>query len=212
LANINVLAVDVGSLMNIGWWRACPSGESSSGRDLDELVDVIAADLQRGDAVALGFEAPLFIPRPRSTLGLSRQRVGDGGRPWSAGAGTGALALGVQQAAYVFASLSDKIRPRVTFSPRALLDGTADLLIWEAFVSGKAKDRNAAEPHVDDARLAVTEFARRLALGDVYSDVDELLVLNLAAAGLIASGLTMDTEMLKQTCVVVKPPRFIAAV
>ena len=130
----------------------------------------------------MGFEAPLFIPRPSSTLGLSRQRVGDRGRPWSAGAGTGALALGIQQAAYVFACLAERIRPRVSFAPSALIEGGAELLIWEAFVSGNAKDRNAVDPHVDDARLAVAEFARRLAHGDVYSDVDEPLVLNLAAA------------------------------
>lgn len=207
---INVIAVDVGSLLNIGWWRVAASGESSFGRDLDGFVDVIAADLLRGDAVAAGFEAPLFIPRPTSMAGLNRQRIGDHGRPWSAGAGTGALALGVQQVAYVFARLADMARPRVSFAPSALIHGNADLLVWEAFVSGKAKNRTAVNPHVDDARLAVDEFLRRLALGDVYSDIQEPLVLSLAAAGLIASGLTDDVEMLKQACVVVKPPVFIA--
>jgi hypothetical protein len=59
-----VVAVDVGELANIGWRRREASGKSSGGRDLYDLVEVVAADLGAGIPVALGFEAPLFIPRP----------------------------------------------------------------------------------------------------------------------------------------------------
>jgi hypothetical protein len=50
----------------------------------------------------------------------------------------------------------------VTFDFGAVQRGDADLLVWEAFVSGKAKNRKAVDPHVDDARRAVVEFAARL--------------------------------------------------
>jgi hypothetical protein len=79
-------------------------------------------------------------------------------------------------------------------------------MIWEAFVSNKAKNRDAENPHIDDARLAVMEFQRRAATGAMWSDVDEAAVLNLAAAGLIAAGLSSDIGLLRMPCVVVKPP------
>lgn len=206
VTDINVIAVDVGSLLNIGWWRDSPSQDPTSGRDLDSLVDAVTSDLLAGAAVALGFEAPLFVPVPSTQAELNRQRVGEKGRPWCAGAGTGALALGIQQSTYVFSALAQRLRPRVTFDPAALLNGEADLLVWEAFVSGKAKNRAALHPHIDDARLAVREFRSRLSTGTVASDINESTVLNLVAAGLIASGLASDWQLLRTACVVVAPP------
>lgn len=211
MTDISVIAVDVGSPLNIGWWRDSPSQHSTSGRDLDSLVDAVSSDLLAGRAIALGFEAPLFVPAPSTQAGLNRQRVGEKGWPWCAGAGAGALALGIQQSAYVFTTLAVRVHPRVTFDPSALMSGEANLLVWEAFVSGKSKNRAAADPHVDDARLAVLEFRRRLSTGTVGSDIDDTAVLNLAAAGLLASGLTDDTQLLHQPCVVVAPPPFTAS-
>lgn len=205
MIHLSVAAVDVGALVNIGWWHRAPSGETLSGRDLDGLVDIVARDLISRVPVALGFEAPLFIPRPAQASALNRQRVGERGRPWCAGAGTGALALGLQQASYVFSALARQARPRVSFDLHALQRGDADLLVWEAFVSGKAKDRSAEDPHIDDARRAVDEFVLRLRRGDVVSDIVEVDVLNTAASGLLASGLTDNVALLTQPCIVVKP-------
>ncbi len=77
-----VAAVDLGSLANIGWWRVDADGLDAGGRDLNALAELLVADLSVGASVALGFEAPLFLPRPSSTSGLNRQRLGDRGRPW----------------------------------------------------------------------------------------------------------------------------------
>jgi hypothetical protein len=212
MSDVVVAAVDVGSLANIGWWRA--AGDSAGGgRDLDELVDVLAADLNHNRSVALGFEAPIFVPLPADAAGLCRQRVGDRGRPWSAGAGTGALALGVQQAAYIFAILARRVatRPRISFDPLHLNGPETTLVVREAFVSGNAKNRDAVDPHMDDARVAVNEFSKRRAQGVVHSDIDEPRVLNLAAGALLASGLTNDTDLLTQASVVVRAPDYIIA-
>jgi hypothetical protein len=207
-----VAAVDVGSLANIGWWRAF-GNDAGGGRDLDELVEVLAADLNQHRSVALGFEAPIFVPLPAEAVGLCRQRVGEQGRPWSAGAGTGALALGVQQDAYVFAGLARQVatRPRISFDPRQLDGSETTLVVWEAFVSAKAKNRAAVDPHVDDARVAVEEFLERLSNGLVHSDIDEPSVLNLAAAALLASGLSADVGLLTQEAIVVRAPDHIAS-
>ena len=200
MSNVVVAALDVGSLANIGWWRAAGT-TAGGGRDLDELVAVLTADLNLNRSVALGFEAPTFVPLPADAASLCRQRVGDRGRPWSAGAGTGALALGVQQAAYVFAKLARRLAtlPRISFDPLHLNGPETTLCVWEAFVSGNAKNRAAVDPHMDDARVAVNEFSKRLAKGAVHSDIDEPSVLNLAAGALLASGLTTDTDLLTRS-------------
>ncbi|MGA3215767.1 MAG: hypothetical protein ABSD97_08790 [Acidimicrobiales bacterium] len=208
-----VAAVDVGSLANIGWWRLADD-IGAGGRDLDELIEVLADDLNQNRSVALGFEAPIFVPLPVNKTGLCRQRVGERGRPWSAGAGTGALALGVQQAAYVFAGLERRVanRPLVSFDPSHLDGAHATLVIWEAFVSAKSKNRAAVDPHIDDARIAVTEFRERLVRGVVHSDIDEHSVLNLAGAALLASGLSDDGRLLTQEAIVVRAPDYIASI
>lgn len=206
VTELSIVAVDVGSLLNIGWWRELTeSNLTSNGRDLDAVADAVVADLREEVPVALGFEAPLFVPRPSEHARLNKQRVGDKGRPWCAGAGTGALALGIQHATYVFERIAAQQQPRVTFDLDVLMKGDADLLVWEALVSGAAKNRAASNPHVDDARVAVREFARRIADDKVTSDIVEPDVLNLAAACLLGAGLTSDPGPLKQSCIGVKP-------
>lgn len=94
----------------------------------------------------------------------------------------------------------------MTFDLEAIERGDADLLVWEAFVSGKAKNRAAEDPHVDDARLAVTEFVARHRTGVVASDVQDTEVSNLVAANLLASGLSPDIALLHRPCLVVRSP------
>ncbi len=94
----------------------------------------------------------------------------------------------------------------VTFNPVHLIRGEAELLIWEAFVSGSSKNRSAENTHVDDSRRAVDEFRRRLDLGAVSTDIRDESVLNLAAASVLASGLSSDINLLLTPCIVVKPP------
>lgn len=198
-------------MANIGWWRASEDG-GAGGRDLDVLIERLVLDFEAGSHVALGFEAPLFIPRPATTSGLNKQRLGERGRPWCAGAGTGALALGIQQATYVLSSIAAGVRRPlvVSFDPSALTRGTADLVVWEAFVSGKANNPQSTDPHVDDARVAVAEFQTRLATEAVPTDVGDIDVLNLAGAALLAADLTDDLVVLTRPCVVVRAPDYIA--
>jgi hypothetical protein len=87
MSELVVAAVDVGAVRNIGYWRDSADG-SGGGTKLEELAAQVAADLDLGRRVALGFEAPLFVPMPEDSDGLNRQRTGERGRPWCAGAGT----------------------------------------------------------------------------------------------------------------------------
>jgi hypothetical protein len=204
-----VAAVDVGSLANIGWWRA-RGNVGTGGHDLDDLVGELIADLERGSAVAVGFEAPLFIPRPTASSGLNKQRLGERGRPWCAAAGSGSLALGIQQSTYVLTSIAHGYARPLTasYDCDALRTGAAQLVVWEAFVTGKAKNPRSIDPHVDDASAAVAEFRRRITAGTVSSDIADLAVLNLAGAALLAAGLTDDVAVLTQPCTVVRAPDF----
>ena len=60
---LTVAVIDVGSPKQgrLGWAIRRPAEPLQSGRNLDEFLVRVAAALSDG-AVALGFEAPLFIP------------------------------------------------------------------------------------------------------------------------------------------------------
>lgn len=117
-----VAAVDVGSVSKLGWWRAelgSASG-SSGGHHLEDLVAQLAKDLEKGCRVALGFEAPLFLPVPGESAALGRRRQGEGNRPWSAAAGAVVTALAAQQVAWTLAAIARHCRDRplaVGFDP-----------------------------------------------------------------------------------------------
>lgn len=200
--------LDVGSAARLGWWRGPVDGTPTEGRDVDALCSELVVDLLSGDAIALGFEAPLWIPyaHEAATLGKARPREHPS---WSAGAGATVLAYGLQQMTYLLHRLlteTNERPPPATLEPDDLRSGDAQLLIWEAFVSGRAKDRSAAEPHVSDARAAGREFARRWETGSVASDLGEADAISLAGLALVLSGLRADLGVLATAPIVVRAP------
>ncbi len=76
------------------------------------------------------------------------------------------------------------------------------LLLFEAFVSGK-------QPHIDAAESAVQELNKRLKTGNpIKSDVavgegDEIS--NILGAMMMRTGWAKGTDVLKQSCLVIKP-------
>ncbi len=149
------------------------------------LAEAVVAELHLGRPVALGFECPLFIPVPESADMLGAARAGEGNRAWSAGAGTGALATGLVQAAWVLAA----IRHRCTDAALHLewepfVRANSGLLIWEAFVSATAKGPS----HVDDATIAVEAFVRALPDPSTVSTITAERPLSLAGAAAMWSG------------------------
>lgn len=198
-----VAVLDVGSAAKTGWWRRGADGTETSGRDIDRLVEQLAEDLEADHFVALGFEAPLWIPKPASAAEIGKGRVGEGNRAWSASAGSSVLAYSIQQSTYVLWRLANLVS-RVTFRPDDLAARRAQLLVWEAFVSGKAKDRHAAEPHIADAMAAGIAFSSRWEAGYVYSDLEAGEVISLAGLSVHAAGLSDDPHLLSIPTVVVK--------
>lgn len=204
-------AVDVGSIAqgNFAWARVTrptDTPEDTSGDDIRELVEALSADLRLGRQVALGFECPAFIPVRDAPTQLTTKRPGEGNRPWSAGAGTGALATGLAQSVYVLRKLreaADKTGFHIapTLSVTQFIAGEANLLLWEAFVSGKDKTRS----HIGDAQTVARLCLHRLdadgAQTDVGGDGD---VLSLIGAALVRSGLSQAVTLLSRPCLVGK--------
>ena len=204
-----VAVLDIGSEAKTGWWRSHADGAETEGRRVDDLCTAIVQDLAAGRAVALGFEAPLWVPFAASANQLGKARPGEP-MSWSAAPGATVLAYGIQQATYVLHRLATGgAPPKTTLAPAQLRAGQSQLLVWEAFVSGKAKDRSAAQPHISDARAAAIEFRRRWDTGVVNSDIGHVPAISIAGLALHVSGLASNPDLLTTAPIVVPrpPPR-----
>lgn len=199
-----IACADVGSIPNgrFGWAEYHVSANVQWwGTDIHHLRDRLAIHLNAGCSVALGFECPLFIPAGTTAAETTRGRQGEGNRPWSAGAGSGAMATGLSQSLWLLSELR-----RLAPSAQAFLDwksfvaATGGLFVWEAFVSGTSKGSS----HAHDAELANVAFAASLPDPDACSAVRAPHVLSLAAAVLLHSGWSTDTELLRKSVVVIK--------
>ncbi|GGO85397.1 hypothetical protein GCM10011584_05270 [Nocardioides phosphati] len=210
-----VVAVDVGSVRSNFAWAGLdlpdrrPVGEG--GRHPEGAAVAALDALGSGVPVALGFEAPLMVPVSPvgpvdgwMTLGRARQgeTVDGHSRPWSAGAGSGALATGLVQMAWVLERIGSGIPAlRCTTRPELWLAGDADLFVWEAFVSGTGKPvPTGITQHAADAAAAADTFADRLEQGSPSaSDVvcTPASSFNLAAAAAAYAGLAIASNELR---------------
>lgn len=202
---LTVFCADVGSVRsgNFGWACSLAAGEvkdhdSSSPADLAEAV---ADQLHSGKPVALGFECPLFVPVPTSAGRLGTARNGEGNRAWSAGAGAGALATGLVQAAWVLSTIRGSCRGAVLHLEwDAFEQAGSGLLIWEAFVTAAAKGQS----HVDDATIAVEAFVQALPDPKTASTITAERPLSLVGAAAIWSGWMDDLCALHKEPLVIR--------
>lgn len=200
-----VFCADVGSVRagNFGWARTEPR-DAVAEYDSSSPVHLVAAvvdELQAGRPVALGFECPLFVPVPASAAALGAGRGGEGNRPWSAGAGVGALATGLVQAAWVLAAIRTRCPDDVLHLEwPAFAAASRGLLLWEAFVSTTAKGKT----HVDDAAIAVAAFSGLLPDPVAGSPITAERPLSLAGAVALWSGWLQDPQVLHQSPLVIR--------
>lgn len=209
------MAVDVGSVKSNYAWAGLdlpgrrPVGEG--GRDPEGTAVAVLEALADGARVALGFEAPLMVPvspvgpiNGWTTLGKARQgeTVDGRSRPWSASAGSGALATGLVQLAWVLERVGHGVPGlRCTTRPEPWLAGEAALFVWEAFVSGTGKPvPTGITQHAADAAAAAATFADRLEEATLStSDVvcTPASSFNLAAAAAAYAGLAIANGELR---------------
>jgi len=198
---------DIGSVSrgNFGWARlVVDSGGSvcNTGCEIQAFADAIAADINAGHAIALGFECPLFVPVPDDPDGLTSARSGEGNRPWSAGAGASSLATGLTETVWIL----DRVRRQLSapcavhaqWKPFQLSGG---VFIWEAFVTAEAK----ADTHHGDAELAVLSFRESLPDPEKHNAVVcTVPVRSLIGAALLQAGWGSDLAWLAEPCIVVR--------
>jgi hypothetical protein len=208
VGDLAIYCADIGSIpnANFGWARGGVSSGGPEEHDGDsgaigDLVEAVARDLGDQRRVALGFECPLFVPVPHDPIRLGRARLGEGSRPWSAGAGSGAMATGVVQVAWVLARLRERCP-----TERLFLDWTSfqaadtSLFLWEAFVSAEAKGTS----HVGDATIAVECFADALPDPTTGNALAAELPLSLVGAAALWSGWSRDATLLHAPCLVLR--------
>jgi len=205
---IVIYCADIGSVKkgNFGWARLPvdeTSAECISGHDIQAFADSIAADINSGCHVALGFECPLFVPIPDDPLDLTSARPGEGDRPWSAGGGAGSLATGLTETVWILNQVGTQVadRPEVFVEWSAFRKARRGLFVWEAFVTKETK----AKTHQGDAELAVLSF--RSALPDLKTHnavVCEGTVRSLFGAALLQTGWVTELAWLAKSCTVLR--------
>lgn len=210
-----IVAVDVGSVRAVSRfaWAAfdVPTDEPvDTGDSPASAVAALKVGIGDDRRAALLLESPLGVPVPDISgwQDLGKARHGEGNRPWSLGAGAGALGTGLVQAAWILQALAAyQADLTATTQIDRWQDGRARLLLAEAFVSGTGKPVPVAtNQHDADATAAGTEFVHRLASNALVSDVRcaPQAAVNLLAAAAIWAGLRIDQDELRQDVLVVK--------
>jgi hypothetical protein len=193
-----VAVIDLGSRRNLGW--AIDGPHSSEGKCIEKFIQAAAKALRRGP-LALGFEAPMFVPFHQDSQNLTRGRRGDHDRAFSASAGSSVLVTGLVTIPYILASLR-KCAPRVpiTFNWRK----PYRLLLFEAFVTHQGK-RKSDRRHVEDAHCAIRKFREGMRTPRKFeSAITEPIVFNLLGAALLRTGWTASRSVLGEPCLVVR--------
>jgi hypothetical protein len=195
-----VFCIDVGSPKKIGW--ADSKSRRGTGDDLALALIELAHRLKRNEKVALGFEAPIWTPFRSELSEITKSRGGlelSPSRPWSAGAGCGALGVALALMPWCFNQISSAAGPVPATVRLDRFRSDCNLLLWEAFVSGAMKVDGAT--HHDDAALACDSFMARWP--DLLSDIPEQSAFNHAVSSAILAGLDVDHREFSQPSLVI---------
>ncbi len=215
-----IYACDIGSTRptpsRFGWARVTPDkpNEVIGSSDIDKLVECLKRDLGDGRSIALGFEAPLFIPVPELASDLSKGRDGDGNRSFAAPAGLTVAMLAVHQAAWILREIRRPTsQPNITFTTDWRSwppGGTSPILFcWEAFVVGEAhSEEHDSKKHVQDAATAAACFCENeCSLEEANAVKKTERPLSLIGAIALWSEWDRDLEALHRCTLVIKPKR-----
>jgi hypothetical protein len=204
---MHVAVIDIGKPnKNLGWSMVGPT--SAEGTDLDECVKSLASALNEGP-LALGFEAPMYVPVRSAPDNLTKARNGecrDGvNRPFSASAGSTVTVTAMVVVPYVLAGLRRLVPAgKATLDWRNFLPEPHGLLLFEAFVTNQRKTTDTR--HVEDARLAANHLFERLSSGlAVSSAVDEPSCFSMLGAMMLRTGWSEDPNVVSEECLVVRP-------
>ena len=202
--SLDVFCADIGSISggNFGWYAHLAGTTTAGNTDIHALTALLAKRLNVGVSVALGFEAPMFVPLRTNTQELTKHREGETNPNWIGGPGSAVLATALAQVPWILGNLKAKLTTdaRATLSWNEFASGVAKLFLWEAFVSGTAKGTS----HIEDARIAVRKFEAALPDPDHANAIREPAVMSLLGAALLRTGWSDDPSLLAQSCIVIR--------
>jgi PAS domain S-box-containing protein len=178
------------------------------GNDIDVCVQRLAEALRKGP-LALGFEAPMFVPIPTDPKRLTAARSGEFGkglpsRPFSARAGATSLVTRLVVVSYILTTLRPLVpEATATLDWRLPPVGPGRLMLFEAFITDQRKVTDTR--HVEDARLAIAAFQRGMRdPANFQSSVEEAICLSLLEAMMLRTGWATDPAILSRPCLVVQ--------
>ena len=205
----NVCAIDIGSpkRKSIGWCLIDNEKKEKEiiGENLNDLFPLIA-DATKNNGLILGLEAPLFVPVRKNELRLTSARMGDGNKPWSAGAGAQVLAINLPIMVYIFDGII-KQNSNITFflNEEGFEAKSNQIMIFEAFVSGKDKK----DGHIGDATImarSCADYSNHYEFPPTILEDDQgTEYFNLAAAALLRCGINADIKTLSLKTPIYKP-------
>ncbi len=207
IQSLEVFCADIGSITrgSFAWARRHPGAtdeELHSPSSIEALAGAVEYQLRRSRPVALGLEAPLFVPVPEDASLLGRARPCDVGAPaWSSNVGASVMATGLVQAAW----LVDRLRgacpeARLHLEWDTFSAARSGVLLWEAFISGSAK----GESHEDDAEIGVRAFCSQLpSPGDPRAS-EVKRPISLAAAAALWADWEIDPKYLRSPCLLIR--------
>lgn len=201
---IAIGVIDVGSPRGgkLGWAVLTPNAAPVTGGDLDAFIQLIG-EIGRDWPLAIGFEAPLFIPARQKAFDVLSARKGEGSRAWSARAGPTAMTTALAVMIYALTGLRRRlgqVSANTDWTTPPASPGQA--LFFEAFVTGTAKGAD----HAHDALIAAEAATKLLRYDQAYrSAIDETEVFSLLGASLLRTGWSTDLALLSTPCLVVRP-------
>jgi hypothetical protein len=213
--NSVIYAVDVGSTLSnrFAWCRVddadSPFPSILLGTCIEALAEAVAADLNDGKSVALGLEAPLFIPVPKDQAELSRRREGEGNMSWAAQIGAAVATLAIHQGAWLLRKIHESVRDaakdiKISVNRADWINrknASPVLFCWEAFVSGPAHGKT----HTQDAATAAMFFHANQEVLDSDVTIEEEPLISLFGAAVLWSGWSKDLWWLKAPLTVLRP-------
>jgi hypothetical protein len=207
--NAIAYACDIGSVKSGAF--ACARNSSTqatptASQDIDKLIASIVEEAKAGKTIALGFEAPLFMPVPTESAQLNSGRQNESSRSMFAPAGAAVTTIAIHQTAWILKEHRQHLGDQLTLT----MDWQADwrrreahLFIWEAFVSSTAH----SSTHMGDAATALQYFLGNDRDLNAVNAVTCQNPLSLIGAAALWSGWLSDARVLHSSCLVFRPEK-----
>ncbi len=204
---LQVFCADIGSIARgrFAWAQRFPGSDGEElhrPKCIEALATSVVHALRDGEPVALGFEAPLFIPVPENPDRLGKARPCDAPSPaWSSSVGASVLATAMAQIPWTLRFIHERLPDlRVNVQWRSFAEQQDGLLLWEAFVSGAAK----GETHEQDAVSGVQAFYEQLPNPGDPGAAETETPLSVLAAAAIWAGFDLPIEDTRHECLLVR--------